>query len=446
MASVEQPAHAALRKPGVPTAISADLLQPLPRGINALLLSLVGLVAAFVVWAANATIEEATRGQGRVIPASKIQVVQNLEGGIIRKILVHEGATVKAGDILLRIDPTQAGSSLGETRQRMRGLRALIARLQAEVEGRPLTFPKDLKDQGSGLLAQQRAQFIERKRELDAAISALDYQATQRAQEQIELNAKIENLKTSLEIAQAQLAMIRPLARSRAASRAELLSARAKVNETKGALAAAKLALPRIKAQYLEVLDRRKEKLSAFRAEALKKLSSARVELSVLMESDRGAADTLARTIVRAPVSGIVKTVHVTTPGQVVKPGSDLVEIVPLNDALLIEARVRPRDIAFLRPGQKALVKLTAYDFALYGGLIGKLERIGADSITNERGETYYLIRVRTTKSQLSHGETQLPILPGMVAEVDILTGSKTVLAYLTKPLTRMRQSALREK
>lgn len=434
------------RPTGIPTAISADLLRPLPKGLNALLLSLIGMVGAFILWAANATLQETTKGRGRVIPASKIQLVQNLEGGIIRKILVREGATVRAGDVLLRIDPTQAGSSLGKTRQRMRGLQALIARLEAEVEGRALSFPRSLEDQGADFLSQQRDQFEERKRELNAGLSALDYQAEQRAQELVELNAKIDNLKASLAIAAAQLAMIRPLARSHAASRADLLSARAKVNDIKGALRAAQLAVPRVRAQHLEVLDRRKEKLSAFRAEALKKLSNARVELSVLTESGRGAADTLARTIVRAPVAGIVKTVHVTTPGQVVKPGSDLVEIVPLDDALLIEARVRPRDIAFLRPGQKAIVKLTAYDFALYGGLKGKLEGIGADSITNKRGETYYVIRVRTSQSHLAHGDKALPILPGMVAEVDILTGSKTVLAYLTKPLTRMRHDALRER
>ncbi|MEO1545028.1 MAG: HlyD family type I secretion periplasmic adaptor subunit, partial [Pseudomonadota bacterium] len=178
----------------------------------------------------------------------------------------------------------------------------------------------------------------------------------------------------------------------------------------------------------------------------LEKLNEARVELGALQEVNKRSADKLARTVIRAPATGIVKTVHVTTIGQVVQPGIDLIEIVPLNDTLLIETRIRPQDIAFLRPGQLARVKLTAYDFALYGGLEGEVENIGADSVTDDKGETYYLIQIRTNGVQLEHGGKDLPVIPGMVAQVDVLTGEKTVLAYLTKPLTRMRDEALRER
>ncbi len=431
---------------GVPTAVSADLLRPVPKGLNALMLSLVGLVAAFVIWSAFAIIEETTRGEGRVIPAGKIQVVQNLEGGIVRELLVREGKRVEAGDILLRIDPTQAGSNLGETRERILGLRALIVRLEAEVEGRELNFPDEVSEAIPGLVERQREHYEARQRELRSALSAFDLQEKQRAQEMLELGARIENQKRALQIAKDELAILAPLAERRAVSRSELLAADRRLNEAEGTLSAAELALPRVEAQRLEVLDRRQERLSAFRSDSLQKLTSARVELSTLEETSRGNADTLARTTVRAPATGIVKTVHVNTIGQVVKPGSDLVEIVPLNESLLIEARVRPSDIAFLSPGQPALVKLTAYDFSLYGGLEGRLEQIGADSITNEKGETYYMIKVRTGSSKLTHGGDNLPILPGMVAQVDVKTGSKTVMTYLTKPLTRMREDALRER
>jgi adhesin transport system membrane fusion protein len=186
--------------------------------------------------------------------------------------------------------------------------------------------------------------------------------------------------------------------------------------------------------------------LSAFRSEALNTLTSTRVKLAALQQTERGTADTLARTTVRAPSAGIVKTVHITTIGEVVKPGSNIVDIVPINDALLVEARVKPSDIAFLRPGQDALVKLTAYDYSIYGGLDGRLQQIGADSITTEKGEVYYLIRVRIDGNQLKHGDVGLPIKPGMVAQVDVKTGRKTVMKYLTKPLTRMREDALRER
>lgn len=434
------------RQPGTPTAISADLLRPLPKGLDALLLSLVALVAAFFVWATFATIEETTKGDGRIIPASKIQVVQNLEGGIVREVLIHEGQHVKAGDILLRIDPTLAGSSHGETHQRIQGLRALVARLTAEVDGTPLTFPDDVVKQHPNLVVHQNNEYTERRRELDAAIATFELQAKQHAQERLELEAKIATLERSLQIARDELAILEPLAERRAVSRSELLRARAKVNETEGALSAAQLALPRLTDQRLEALSRSREKKAAYRADALSQLAKANIELNALQETNKGEADRLSRTTVRAPATGIVKTVNVTTIGQVIKPGSDLIEIVPLNDTLLVEARIRPKDIAFLHPGQTAIVKLTAYDFSLYGGLEGSLEQISADSTTDDKGDTFYLVRVRTSRNTLRHDSEDLRIIPGMIAEVNILTGEKTVLSYLTKPLTRMRHNALTER
>ena len=240
--------------------------------------------------------------------------------------------------------------------------------------------------------------------------------------------------------------MLRPLAQSRAASRSELLISEAKVNDTRGALEATALAIPRLEAAMAEIDRRRTERIEAFRGDTLQRLSSARVEYAALSEASRGSEDKLTRTTVRSPTDGIVKTILVTTPGQVVQPGHSLVEIVPANDTLLVEAQVRPQDIAFLRPGQDALVKITSYDFSIYGGLPAKLEHIGADSISTDKGETYYLIRVRTDKVHLSHGGGTLPIIPGMVADVDVITGSKTVMGYLMKPLVRMRQTALRER
>ncbi|MCH9807584.1 MAG: HlyD family type I secretion periplasmic adaptor subunit [Alphaproteobacteria bacterium] len=442
----EQPAQSAVTSTGIPTALSADLLRPHPAGPSLLLMSLVGLVAAFVTWAAYAQIEEATRGEGRVIPASKIQLVQNLEGGIVVDIGVREGDRIKAGDVILRIDPTQADASHGETNERILGLRALTTRLEAELAAKPLVFAEDLKRNAPSLVARQRQAHSARRRELDAALAGLDSQLRQREQELIELNAKVVILTKSLEIAEAQEAILAPLAKSRAASRSELLTAAARSNDTRGQLQAAQLAIPRVKAQAEEVRQRRAEKVSSYRAEAFEKLNNARVELAALGEVNKRSADKLARTTVRAPATGIVKTVHVTTIGQVVQPGSDLIEIVPVDEALLIQARIRPQDIAFLRPGQPARVKLTAYDFALYGGLDGEVVQIGADSVTDDKGETYYLIKVRTKGSKLEHGGDDLPIIPGMVAQVDVLTGQKTVLAYLTKPLTRMRHDALRER
>lgn len=440
------PEPAKPRPAGVPTAISADLLAMPSRRASALMLTLVALVAVFILWAILATVQEVTTGRGRVTPASKIQVVQNLEGGIVREVLVREGAFVREGDILLRIDPTQAGSSLGEAREKILGLGALIARLEAEVEGRPLSFPAELAKGRPDLVTHQREHYEARRKEIEAAIAALDLQEVQRAQEIKEAQSRIKTLRRSLELAGEELDMIQRLERSRSASRSELLVVEAKVNDTRGALEATNLALPRLEAAMSEIGRRRTERIEAARGESLQRLSSARVEHSALQEMSRGSEDKVARTTVRAPTDGIVKTVNVTTPGQVVQPGHSLVEIVPINDTLLVEAQVRPQDIAFLRPGQDALVKITAYDFSIYGGLAAKLEHIGADSISTDKGETYYLIRVRTNTAQLTHGSGSLPIIPGMVAEVDVITGSKTVMGYLTKPLVRMRQTALRER
>jgi len=443
----EQPAPVvAERKSGVPTAISADLLAVPSVSASVLMLSLVALVAVFIVWACFASLQEVTTGRGRVMPASRIQLVQNLEGGIVREVLVREGAIVREGDVILRIDPTLAGSSLGEAREKLFSLAAVIARLEAEVEGRQLTFPPEIESDRPDLTSHQREHFETRRKEIEAAIATFDLQERQRAQEIRENQSRIETLQRGLSIAEEELDLIRPLERTKAASRSELLVAQAKVNDTRGALEATKLAIPRLEAAMSEFARRRTERIEAFRSDALQRLSSARVEHAALAELSRGSADKLARTTVRAPTAGIVKTVHVTTPGQVVQPGHNLVEIVPLNDTLVVEAQVRPQDIAFLRPGQDALVKVTAYDFAIYGGLAAKLENIGADSITTEKGETYYLIRVRTEKASLTAGDHTLPIIPGMVAEVDVITGAKTVMGYLTKPLMRLRQVAMRER
>ncbi|MBI1386370.1 MAG: HlyD family type I secretion periplasmic adaptor subunit [Rhizobiales bacterium] len=431
---------------GVPTSLSADLMQPPSRGVSLLLATLMALVATFIAWAAFATVKEVTTGPGRVVPASRLQIVQNLEGGIVREILVREGARVEAGQVILRIDPTLAGSSLGEVQERLDGLAATIARLEAEGNDREPEFSTDLVARRPELVARQREHYETRRRELTSALAAFEHQAAQRAQEIIEVEARIETLAKSLELAREEHALVKPLARSGAVSRSEILAIESKVNDTAGALEAARLSLPRLASARAEAEDRRRERLSAFRNEALKELNATRIELASLTEAARATADRLERTTVTAPVGGIVKTVHVTTPGQVVQPGHDLVEIVPVDDTLLVEARIRPQDIAFLRPGQEALVKLSAYDFSLYGGLDGKVEQVGADSITDDRGETYYLIRVRTEASTLRNGPRELEIMPGMVADVDVRTGDKTVLAYLMKPMTRMAQNALRER
>ena len=436
----------ATRAMGVPSAISADLLAPPSQAGRALLVAFAGLIAAFILWSYFAVVQEVTQGRGRVIPASKLQIVQNLEGGIVREIHAREGQRVREGDVLLRIDPTLLGSTLGEAREKMMGLSGLVSRLEAEVAGTELTFPDDLARSRPDLVAQQRDLYETRQRELEASLGAFTQQANQRTQELIETQSKIATLSRSLTLAEEELALMRSLESTRAVARSEIIQSEVKTNEFRGSLEAARLSLPRIKSANEEALAKRTEKLNTFRSDALQRLAQARVELASLQESSRSSQDKVDRTTVRAPVAGIVKTVSVTTPGQVVQPGSSLVEIVPVDDTLLIEAQIRPQDIAFLHPGQEAIVKLTAYDFAVYGGLKGRVEQIGIDTITPDKAEPYFPVRVRTDRSYLTYKDQVLPIMPGMVTEVDVLTGSKSIFQYLTKPLTRMRSQALRER
>ena len=315
------PVQKSERPVGVPSAISADLLA-LPRpGVDALLLSLVALVGVFVVWASLAHIEEVTTGSGRVVPASKLQVVQNLEGGIVREVLVREGARVVIGDTLLRIDPTQAGSSLGEIQEKLDSLTALSVRLEAEISGAAPHFTDDFTGRRPELVERELAHYRTRQRELQSAVSVLRTQEQQRSQEVLEVKDKVETLKRALALANEQLELMRPLEASKAASRAEILAIETRVNDTAGALSAAELAIPRLQSADKEAEDRIAEKLTSFRSDANQQLSSARMESAVLAEQAKGIQDRLTRTTVKAPVSGIVKTVHVTTPGQVVQPG-----------------------------------------------------------------------------------------------------------------------------
>ncbi|MGL4241574.1 MAG: HlyD family type I secretion periplasmic adaptor subunit [Beijerinckiaceae bacterium] len=436
----------AARPLGLPTSVSADLLEP-PRRVYRLgILSLTTMLVAAGIWAANAAVSEFTIGQGKVIPASKVQVVQNLEGGIVRAIAVREGQTVRRGDLLLSIDPTASGSQLGEAREKAAALQAAIARLNAELSESTPDFPAELTARRPDLVATEIALFESRRREIGSALSALDLQVRQREQEVVETRSKIDSLTQTLALARREHEMIRPLVASGAAARIESLRTETKLVETEGGLKGAELALPRVEAALAEARDRRREKGEGIRTEALAKRSQAESELAALMQNMRNSEDRLRRTDMTAPVNGIVKSLSVTTIGQVIQPGLSAVEIVPVDETLLVEAQVRPQDIAFLRPGLDAMVKLTAYDSTVYGGLPGKLEHIGADSITPEKGETYFVIRVRTNANALNHKGRDLPIIPGMVAEVEIRTGQKTVLQYLLKPVMRMQQQALRER
>ncbi len=417
------------------------------RGEGLLLWIVAAVIGLFFVWAYFAVLDEVVRGTGKVIPSSQVQVIQNLEGGIVEEIHVREGEVIDAGQVLITIDDTRFDASLQESRLRSLTLEAKLLRLQAEaddLEAMPVV-PETISVELLRVANQERALFEERRRGREANRRILKEQLTQKKQAIAELSARVDRLSGSLELTREELQVTRPLRDQGAVSEVEVLRLQRQVNDLGGELAEARLALPRAEAELAEVEQRLVEFDARNREEIRAELNDVAGELEALNAGNVALADRVQRTQVRSPIRGVVKAMQVRTVGGVVQPGMDLVEIVPVGDSLLVEARVNPRDIAFLRPGLDAKVKLTAYDFAIYGGLDAQVELISADTFIEEEGEPYYLVRVRTREPALERGGEAFSIIPGMTAEVDILVGEKSVLSYLLKPVLRARETALRE-
>jgi len=417
-----------------------------PMATTLFLLVIALLVAAFGGWAAYAHIDEVAVGMGKIIPSSQIQVIQNLEGGILAEMLIKEGEMVEQGQVLLRVDATGFQSELRQNRARYAALEGQIARLTAETEGRDVEFPKHILTDRPDIAEREGALFRSRQSELEAALDVVRQQVEQRRQEVNNLKSREQSLARGLSFAQQELSMSLELAEKGYRSKLEVLKLRQKFTELEGQLESTRIAIPQAQAALSESERRLEERRYSHRSQALAELTQQRAEMAGLSEALRAHEDRVTRREVRSPVNGIVKHMKVHTIGGVIQPGADLVEIVPVDDQLLVEARVSPSDIAFIRPGQKATVKLTAYDYSIYGGLEAQLDHISADSLVSERGEPYYLIRVRTKQNHLGSEDKKLAVMPGMVASVDIVTGDKTVLQYIMKPLLKTTERALRER
>ncbi len=408
----------------------------------------IGLVlfAVALAWAYFATLEEVTRGDGRVVPSRQIQVVQAPEPGIVEKIFVREGDVVEEGQPLIEIDDTSFASQLGEVRQRRWALMARVARLDSEAEEKPLAFPAELETEAPLLIAEEENVYQDKKARLENELRVLQNQASQREQEYQELLAKQDKLESVIEIMKREVEIKQSLYERRVLPEIEFLQLQRQLTESEGELAITKASVQRALAAKEEARERSGSAVATFVSDASQQLAESRGELAVIEETLRGAADKVRRTELVSPVKGIVNKLNITTIGAVVQPAADLVEIVPLEDTLLIEARIRPKDVAFLHPGQKAQVKITAYDFSVYGGLEGNLERISADTTEDEEGNRFFRVMIRTDKNYLGSDTEPLPIIPGMVASIDILTGEKTVLDYILKPIKKVRDEALRER
>ena len=408
------------------------------------------LITSFVAWSAIARIEEIARGEGKVIPVSRTQIIQSSEAGVVQEIAVQLGQVVSRGDLIIRLDDTLTTSSLGEAEARPRALRAQIARLGIEESGdvtSPFACPEDLAasapqicDNEARLLAPRRDNFRNKR-------AVLDERLLQRRKELDEARVNIVRLEENARVAQREEDLLAPLVERRLAAQTDLIRVQKELSENRGQLHLVRESLDRIGAAINEASLQRTELTLQLQQEALAEKTKALAELSVVDETIRGASDRVARTDIRSPVDGVVNTLDVNTIGAYVQPGNVVAGIVPTADTLLVEARLSPSDVAFVRPGQPAMVKVTAFDFSVYGGLDGRVDTISADSIVDQNsGETFYLVRVRTDSSALERNGEQHSIIPGMIASVDIMTGEKTVLDYLLKPINKARDEALRER
>ncbi|MDE1168678.1 MAG: HlyD family type I secretion periplasmic adaptor subunit [Pseudomonas sp.] len=427
--------------------VNKALIDDAPRIVRLTIWAVIAFFLFLLGWAHFAVIDEVTRGEGKAIPSSRVQKVQNLEGGIVAQIYIHEGQIVEVGDPLLRLDDTRFVSNVGETEADRLAMELRVERLSAEVDDRPLNFTDDVRKKVPKQAANEQSLYQSRRQQLQDEIGGLQQQMVQRQQELREFSSKQAQYRSSLALLKQEIDMSEPLISQGAISPVEVLRLKRSEVETRGQMDSTTLAIPRAEAAIKEAQSKVDEARGKFRSDALTQLNEARTDLSKAQATGKALEDRVNRTMVTSPVRGIVKQLLVNTVGGVIQPGSDLVEIVPLDDTLLVEARIRPQDIAFLHPGQEAMIKFTAYDYTIYGGLKGKLEQIGADTIQDEeKKNTFYVIKLRTDRSHLGTDEHPLLIIPGMVASVDIITGKKSVLSYLLKPIIRAKAEALHER
>lgn len=423
----------------------------LDRGPHRAALIMLGAVAAFVVvaliWMSFASLNIAAHAVGAVIPSSRVQNIQSLEGGIIREIAVHEGQQVKRGDLLAYVENLQYDAELGEGQQTQWAAQAGIERLRSELAGRTPVFSEELRSKSPAIIAEQRNLLLSKRREMETALETIRNQIAQRQQELSEARSREQSLATLLAQARETLAIEERLQTQNAGARADFLTAQREVTRIQGDLDAAHIAVPRLQAAVRETQSRLAELESKYRADTHRELSDLQNKSAALAEQLTGRRDRVQRRELRSPMDGVVNRVLINTVGGVAKPGETILELIPIQDTLLIAARVKPADIAFIRPGQKAIVRITAYDSSIFGSLEGKVLRVGADAVVDpEKKESYFEVTLETRRNYLGKPEERLTISPGMAADSSIETGKRTLMEYLLKPIIKTFDRALRER
>jgi len=423
-----------------------DTDEDLPLRTHFTLFIVAAFFFCFIAWASFAELDEVVRGNGKIIPSSEVQKVSSLEGGIIEEIMFTKGQEVQKGDIIVRLSDIAASSDLGSNEARYLGLLAAITRLQAEVEGVIPTFPQEVMEKAPQSVTEEMNAFRANKDSINNQIVIMEQQKSQRSQELNELQVRASDVRGQLRLIQEEKQMVEPLVARGSAPKLELLQLDRQIKEKQTELNGVTSAIPRARSAIAEANGRINEVKSTARAQAQTELSAKLVEKNAIKQGLVGLQDRKTRTEIRSPVNGYIQDIMVTTIGGVVQPGMEFIQIVPKDDKLLVEANINPKDIAFIASGDNAMVKVTAYDFSIYGGLAGKVVYISADAVTNEEGESFYIIHVETDEAALQRRDEILPIIPGMVTSVDILTGKKTIMEYLLKPFIKTLNEAMNER
>lgn len=399
-----------------------------------------------IIWANYAELDKIVRGEGKVVPSSKIQVVQNLEGGIVEKIFTHSGDKVKKGQVLLKLDNTQFASSYGETEAQLYDLQAQAARLSAQAFGKEFKLNPPSDDPDVMRMFKREQQLYENQlKQLETTKHILAEKIKQNRSDLQEAYNQFTQLSKSYDLLKKEIEIMQPLVKDGIASEVDLLKTQREATDAYSKLQTTENSIPRLKSIIEESINKRKETEQKFRNEAQEELNGVMAKLEQLESAKSALKDRVRRTNITSPVNGTISELLVTTIGEVVQPGSDIVKIVPLDDALVLETKILPSDIGFVYPGLKAKVKFTAYDFAIYGGLEGVVEKISADTIQDEEGNSFYIARIKTDRNHLGTKQDPLSLLPGMTATVDVVVGKHTILEYLMKPIIKAKDLALRE-
>lgn len=424
-----------------------DTDDEMPLSRHLLFVAIASFFVIFVLWANFAVLDEVTRGEGKIVPSSEVQAVQTLEAGIVQEFLVKEGQEVEAGQILMRLSDVDAGADLGANNARYLGMLATITRLQAEAEGKgTVEFPEEVMKGAPTSVTEELNAFRANQQQILGQLSILEQQLSQRQSEIRELETRASDIRGVLRLQQEEKAMVEPLVAKGSAPKMELLQLERVIKEKTVELNGALSGLPRAKSAANEAEARIKDIKTSAQAQAQTELAAKLTEMNEVKERLGAMKERKGRAELKSPVRGTIQELSVNTVGGVVKPGEDIIKIVPKDDQLIVEAKVKPSDRAFIYPGQQGMVKITAYDFSIYGGLKAEVLAISADTIEDEKGNSFYRVRLRTYETELKRRGQVLPIIPGMVASVDILTGHKTVMQYILKPLIKTVTNAMSER